>query len=159
MGVGSMLLIVRKLAEEHPVSETEDARMGSSPQLTRRRLLTAAAAVPALKLQSAHAQTTADPGCTIGFLHGLLQYSQDCSLLSPPALGAEVAPPSHLVSLAQAADGATGDTSGDKVPQSGSRRKRAKQRQHHRHKLTMNRRHQRRKTNRAARHRRFRRHH
>jgi len=51
-------------------------------------------------VQPARAQTTADTGCTLGFLNGLLQFDPDCPLLTPPALGAEVAPPSHLVSLA-----------------------------------------------------------
>jgi hypothetical protein len=96
--------------------ETEDARMGSSPRLTRRRLFTAAAAVAALRFQPARAQTLADPSCSIGFLNGLLQFDPDCPLVTPPALGAEVAPPSHLVSLARAADGATGTATGDKVP-------------------------------------------
>ncbi len=117
--------------------------MGSSTHLTRRRLLSAAAAVAAFQFQPARAQTSADPGCAIGFLHGLLQYSPDCSLLTPPALGAEVAPPSHLVSLAQTLDGATGTTSGDKVPQSGSWRKWYNARLAQRRKFARSRRHRR----------------
>ena len=130
--------------------------MSRSPYLTRRRLFTAAAAIAALRILPARAQTTADPGCSIGFVNGLLQFSPDCPLLAPPALGAEVAPPSHLVSLAQAADGGTGTTTG--VPQSGSRRKRHAARQHQRRKFARNRRHHRVKRNRAARHRRHKRH-
>ena len=132
--------------------------MASSPRLTRRRLFTAAAAAVALKFQPARAQTTAEPGCAIGFLHGLLQYSPDCSLLTPPALGAAVAPPSHLVSLAQTLEGAAGGAGGDKVPQSGSRRKRHNARQAQRRKFTRNRRARRHERNRAARHRRHKRH-
>ena len=132
--------------------------MGSSPRLTRRRLLAATAAAAALTVQPARAQPLADPGCTIGFLNGLLQFDLDCAALTPPALGAEVAPPSHLVSLAQALDGATGTASGDKVPQSGSRRKRHHARQAQRRKFARNRHHRRRKRNRAARHRRHKRH-
>jgi hypothetical protein len=105
-----MLRMARKRTEEQPVLETEVPRLSGSPHLTRRRLLAAALVVAALKIQPARAQTTADTGCTIGFLNGLLQFSPDCSLLSPPALGMEVAPPSHLVTLAQAADGATSTT-------------------------------------------------
>jgi hypothetical protein len=149
-----MLRMARTRTEEHPVAETEDTRMESSPRLTRRRLLAATAAAAALQLQPARAQITADSGCTIGFLHSLLQFDPDCSLVTPPALGAEVTPPSHLVSLAQALDGATGTTSGDKVPQSGSRRKRHHARQHERRKLARSRRHRRVKFTRAARHRR-----
>jgi hypothetical protein len=118
-------------------------------------LLTAAASVAALEIDPAGAQTTADPGCTIGFLHSLLQYGPECALVRLPAFGAEVAPPSHRVSLVLTLDEATGTTSEEKPPQSGSRRKRAKQRQHERQKLTRNRRHRRHKRNRAARHRRF----
>ncbi len=120
--------------------------MGSSPRLTRRRLFTAAAAVAALRFQPVRAQPLADTSCTIGFLNGLLQFDPDCPLLSLPALGAEVAPPSHLVSLAQAGDGATGDTSGDlKPPQSGSRRKRQQAREHERRKYARQRRQRRRR--------------
>ena len=154
MGVGSMLRMARKRTEELPVLEMEDARMGSSPRLTRRRLFTAAAAVAALRFQSARAQTTTDSGCTIGFVNGLLQYSPDCPLLTPPGLGMAVAPPSHLIALAQAADGATGEISGDTVPQSGGRRQRRNARQAQRRKFARSRRHRRVKRNRASRHRR-----
>jgi hypothetical protein len=135
-----MLRMARKRSDEHPVSETEDPRMGNAPRLTRRRLLTATAAAAALGLHRARAQTTTNPGCTLSFLNGLLHYSPDCALVAQPALGAEVAPPPHLLSLAQAVDGGTGST-GDKVPQRGSRRKRSTQRQHERRKLARARRH------------------
>ena len=59
--------------------------MSRSPLLTRRRLLTAAAGVAALRILPARAQTTADPACSMGFVNGLLQYSPDCPLLTPPA--------------------------------------------------------------------------
>jgi hypothetical protein len=129
--------------------------MANSARLTRRSLLAAAAAVAALEFRPARAQITAEPGCSIGFVNGLLQFSLDCPLLTPPALGMEVAPPSHLVSLAQAADSASGTTT--EVPQSGSRRKRHAARQHQRRKFASNRRHHRVKLNRAARHRRHKR--
>jgi hypothetical protein len=153
-----MLRMARTRTEERPVSETEDARMGSSPRLTRRSILTATAAAAALRLKPARAQTISDTGCSIGFLNGLLQFDPDCAAVTPPALGAEVAPPSHLVSLAEALDGATGGASVDKVPQSGSRRKRHHARQAQRRKFARNRHHHRRKLNRSARHRRHKRH-
>jgi hypothetical protein len=132
--------------------------MGSSLRLTRRSMLTSVAAVTMLTVQPARAQTLADTGCSIGFLNGLLQFDPDCPLVTRPALGAEVAPPSHLVSLAYALDGATGTATGDKVPQSGGRRKRAAARQAQRRKFARNRHHHRRKVNRAARQRRHERH-
>src|SRR5688572_24834349 len=58
--------IAPKPTEDQPFPETEHACMANSPRLTRRSLLTAAAAVAALKLHPARAQTTAEPGCSIG---------------------------------------------------------------------------------------------
>jgi hypothetical protein len=46
IGVGSLLRVARKRSEEHPVSGTEETRMGNSPHLTP-RLLTAGAGVAA----------------------------------------------------------------------------------------------------------------
>jgi hypothetical protein len=159
MDVTFLLAMTRTSTGGYPPSEREDASMRSSTRLTRRHILTAAAAVAALKRYPVRAQTPADLSCTISLLNGLLQYSPDCPLVTPPAFGAEVAPPSHLVSLALAADSATGTTSGDKVPQSGSRRKRHNARQAQRRKFARNRHHRRRKLNRAARHRRHKRRH
>lgn len=38
------------------------------------------------------------PGCTIGYVNGLLQVSPDC-LIDPPGSAPPVAPPGHLISL------------------------------------------------------------
>lgn len=64
--------------------------------MDRRRFIlvatgTSLAAVPAL----ARAQTSVG-GCTVGFVNGILQFSPDCALLTPPGLDFAVAPPSHL---------------------------------------------------------------
>jgi hypothetical protein len=118
----------------------EEARMGSPPRLTRRRLLTGTAAVVALKRFPARAQTPTDPDCALGFVHGLLRFAPDCPLLDPPGttIGGEdfaVAPPSHLLAPEETAEGTDGAESEDGfVPQSGSRRKRKKARLHQRRK-------------------------
>ena len=117
--------------------------MGSPPRLTRRRLLTTAAAVAALTRSPTRAQTPTDPTCALGFVHGLLQFAPECPLLDPPGtttgeVDYEIAPPHHLVALVTATDGAsgTGTDEGEEgfVPQSGSRRKRKKARLHRRSK-------------------------
>jgi hypothetical protein len=135
-----MLLMARELTKEHPVLETERPPMGNSPRLTRRRLLAMTAAAAAFGLRRAQAQTTSDPGCTLGFVHGLLHFAPDCPLLDPPGttIGDDdfvVAPPSHLVALEAATEGTAGtETEDGFVPQSGSRRKRKKARLHRRSK-------------------------
>lgn len=53
-------------------------------------VVTGFVALPAI----ARAQTAG--GCTVGFVNGVLQFSPDCALLTPPGLGFGVAPPSHL---------------------------------------------------------------
>jgi hypothetical protein len=118
----------------------EEARMRSPPRLTRRGILTAAAAVAALKLTPARAQTTTEPNCSLGFVHGLLRFDPDCPLLDPPGTtigGADfaVAPPSHLVAPEAATEGTDGSETEDGfVPQRGSRRTRKKARLHQRRK-------------------------
>jgi hypothetical protein len=78
-------------------------------KLNRRRFVLAslaAAALPAV----ARAQTTTPTtgGCAIGFVNGLLQFSEDCEMLDIPGLGMQVAPPSHMVGLVS--DGTTSST-------------------------------------------------
>ena len=142
LGVGSMLRMARNPPTEHPVSAAEESCMRRSPRLTRRGLLAAAAAVAALKLSPARAQTTTAPNCSLGFVNGPLQFDLECPLLDPHGtvigeLDYEVAPPHHLVMLVAATDGATGTaTETTRIPQSGSRRKRKKARVRKRRKRT-----------------------
>ena len=55
--------------------------------------IAAVGSLPAL----AGAQSTTVNGCAVGIVNGLLQFSPDCPLLSPPGLGFQVPPPSHLM--------------------------------------------------------------
>src|SRR5262245_59674736 len=63
--------------------------------MDRRRLLVAGLASLVLP-DVARAQTTTG-GCTVGFLHGLLQFDPNCATLTIPGLPMSVSPPSHLV--------------------------------------------------------------
>jgi hypothetical protein len=73
----------------------------------RRRLIVSMVAAAAASLPAVvRAQTTASEGCSLGFVHGLLQYDPDCALIPLTSLGMEVAPPTHLTHLALALDGA-----------------------------------------------------
>lgn len=52
-----------------------------------------AGSLPAL----VRAQSTTVNGCAVGIVNGLVQFSPDCPLLSPPGLGFDVLPPGHLM--------------------------------------------------------------
>lgn len=113
-----MLRVPRTSGAKQSGSEMEDARMGSPPRLTRRSILTAGAAVAALTRSPARAQTTTEPNCSLGLVHGLLQFDLDCPLLDPPGttngeVDYVIAPPHHLTALVAATEGAGGTGTDD----------------------------------------------
>ena len=73
--------MARTSGAKQSVSAMDDARMGSPPRRTRHSILTVAGAAAALRVRPARARTTAD--CSIGFVHGLLQFDLGCPLLDP----------------------------------------------------------------------------
>lgn len=74
--------------------------MNWSTRLTRRRVVAGGSTLAALTALSAAAQTapvTGVAGCEIGFVNGLLQIGgTECTLMTPPGLGAAIDPPSTL---------------------------------------------------------------
>ena len=105
----------------------------------------------------ARAQSTTVSGCAVGIVNGLLQFSADCPLLSPPGLDFDVIPPNHLMPQTTDSTATTDVTTPDERRDLKLQRKREKrrergddQRRRRRHRRDVDDRHQTHKRSKAA---------